>query len=106
MSAQIEQALTDARRQLDDMYGDRLKRAILFGSQARGDAHSASDVDVLVILGEPLNVYEETKRLVWLGIDLFERYRFDFSFKPYSETDYHDLRRPLMKNIHAEGIEL
>ena len=35
---------------LREIYGPRLKRLILFGSQARGEATPDSDVDVLVVL--------------------------------------------------------
>ncbi len=38
------------RKALDEMYGDRLERVVLFGSRARGDAHAESDYDVAVFL--------------------------------------------------------
>ena len=106
MTASLRIALAEARQRLAALYGERLRRVVLFGSQARGDARPESDVDVLVVLEGPFNLYEETKRLAWLGIDLFERYRLDFSFKPYAETDYEDVRRPFMRNVHSEGVEL
>ena len=39
------------RQRLEAHYGDRLVRAVLFGSYARGEATEESDVDVLVVLG-------------------------------------------------------
>ncbi len=35
---------------LDDMYGSRIDRIVLFGSRARGEAHEDSDYDVAVFL--------------------------------------------------------
>src|SRR5215218_1916711 len=38
------------RATLDEMYGDRLERVVLFGSRARGDAGEDSDYDIAVFL--------------------------------------------------------
>lgn len=50
----IQPLLTDLRAALEELYGDRLVRLVLYGSQARGDAHDESDVDVLVVLEGPV----------------------------------------------------
>ena len=42
--------LTTLRRRLEEMYGPRLARVVLFGSRARGDHHADSDYDVAVFL--------------------------------------------------------
>ena len=38
------------RARLGDIYGQRLERAVLYGSRARGDAREGSDYDVAVFL--------------------------------------------------------
>jgi uncharacterized protein len=42
--------LTRFRTALNALYGDRLERAVLFGSRARGEARPDSDYDVAVFL--------------------------------------------------------
>ena len=106
VKATFEEAITESKERLQAIYGDRLVRAILYGSHARGDASPDSDVDVLVVLRSPINIYAEYKRLSELWAVLFERYRLDFSFHPYDEETYQDLRRPFLRNVHAEGVEL
>ena len=106
MRPSVRAALDDARRRLEEMYGDRLARVVLYGSQARDEAHRDSNVDVLVILRGPFNLYAEMKRLTGLQLDLFERYRVDIVFQPFEEQVYEDHAHPLMMNVHAEGIEL
>lgn len=106
VAAELRPALDEALQRLRATYGGRLRRVILYGSRARGDAREDSDVDMLVVLDEGAKRYEEYKRLARLKMKLFERYRMDFSFSPYDEEAYQDLRRPFMQNVHAEGIEL
>lgn len=42
--------LTKFRAALDEAYGNRIQRVVLFGSRARGDAGEDSDYDVAVFL--------------------------------------------------------
>jgi len=45
------------------LYGDRLRRVLLFGSWARGDAHPESDIDLLVVLDQVASPWEELRRM-------------------------------------------
>ncbi len=102
----VRAALVVARRRLEALYGDRLAHVVLYGSQARGEADADSDVDVLVVLEEPVNALDELKRLTRLKLEFLRRYDKDFSFRPVTEEAYLDRDRPLMTNVHAEGLEL
>ena len=53
MTASGDPILKRFRTALDEIYGDRLERVVLFGSRARGDARPDSDYDVAVFLNEP-----------------------------------------------------
>ncbi len=106
MKPSVRAALDDARRRLAGLYGDRLVRVVLYGSQARGDARDESDVDVLVVLRGSINVLAELKRLVHLQTKLLDQYGEFFVFQPFEEHVYEDRTHPLMMNVHEEGIEL
>jgi predicted nucleotidyltransferase len=103
----VRRALAEAKERLRATYGDRLRRVVLYGSYARGDATPDSDVDVLVVLDRLAeNSYDEIKRTTDVQIPLFEQYRLHFSLKPYTESSYRDRRRSFVRNVHADGIEL
>lgn len=104
--APIRPPLREAHARLKALYGDRLRRVILYGSQARGDARADSDVDVLVVLEGPIEPYAELKRMVGLKIDLFEHYGLTVSLQPYDEVTFQQPNHPFMTNVRAEGVEL
>jgi predicted nucleotidyltransferase len=47
----VRLALKELQEYLAEIYGERLRGIYLYGSYARGDFHSGSDIDVLIALG-------------------------------------------------------
>ena len=92
------------RRALEEMYGDRLERVVLFGSRARGDAHADSDYDVAVFLKDMPDRWAEIKRLARLNVEFLDDDAF-FDAKPYLAKSYTE-RTPLMGEIRREGVDL
>ena len=60
------------RASLREIYGDRLERAVLFGSRARGDARPDSDYDVAVFLRDMGDRFAEMDRLADLSTDILD----------------------------------
>ena len=107
LSPAVREALAEAKRRLRETYGERLRRLILYGSRARGDASEESDVDLLVVLDGPIeNSYQEIKRAGAFWGEFLTRYGLSFSVQPYTEAEYQDLRRPFIRNVREDGIEL
>ena len=52
------------RAALDELYGDRIERVVLFGSRARGDEQIGSDYDVAVFLKGFTDRWQEVDRIV------------------------------------------
>jgi predicted nucleotidyltransferase len=90
---------------LDDMYGSRIDRIVLFGSRARGEAHEDSDYDVAVFLKSLGDRWEELDRLADLRVRFLEETGAFFDAKPYPATAYAE-RTPLMREIRREGLDL
>jgi predicted nucleotidyltransferase len=96
------------RAALDEMYGARLERVVLFGSRARGDAHEESDYDVAVFLREMSDPdrWRELDRLADLSTAILDETGEFIHAMPYRAGFYNDERMPLMYAIRAEGIDL
>jgi hypothetical protein len=91
-------------RDLQELYGERLKHVILFGSWARGEAHAESDVDLLVVLDEVPSRRAELARMS----DVMWRHSLQHgtvvSELPVSEAHYRDSDEPVIARARAEGI--
>jgi predicted nucleotidyltransferase len=64
MNDKLTNILAELRRRFEALYGERLVQMILFGSQARGDAVPGSDIDILVVLKDPVQPGEEIDRTI------------------------------------------
>jgi uncharacterized protein len=95
------------RDALNEMYGDRLERVVLYGSRARGDAHKESDYDVAVFLRDMPDRFAEMNRLADLSTKIIVEEDGPFIHAmAYPAESYNDPRMPLMYAIRAEGIDL
>jgi predicted nucleotidyltransferase len=93
------------RAALDELYGDRIERVVLYGSRARGDAHPDSDYDVAVFLKDLTDRWPELNRLADLSTDiLYETGEFIHAMA-YRAGSYAE-RTPLMHEIRSDGIDL
>jgi predicted nucleotidyltransferase len=97
--------LTRFRAALAELYGDRLARAVLFGSRARGDARADSDYDVAVFLKEPDSFWTESGRLAEIETAILLDTGAVINALPLSAAAY-DARTPLMHELRREGLEL
>ena len=93
------------RAALEEIYGERLERIVLFGSRARGDAHGDSDYDIAVFFKALPDRWAELHRLADLRTSFLEDTGAFFDAKPYPATAYQDTS-PLMYEIRRDGLTL
>lgn len=54
----------EIRTRLETAFRDRLQGVLLFGSAARGDEHRESDLDLMVLLEEPVRLGKDLETIV------------------------------------------
>lgn len=103
MTAEEERVVERVKAELERLYGERLRRVILFGSRARGDAREDSDFDLAVVLDDYHGEWAEHEVLADVGFDLGAELGSWVSLWPLGADD---LTRPtlLMEDIRREGV--
>lgn len=90
---------------LTGLYGERLERAVLFGSRARGDAQPDSDADVAVLRRDYHGLWDETGPLAKAATELPYDTGAVVTPIPFPAGAYRQ-RSVLMGEIGREGIDL
>lgn len=96
---------SEAAEGLRRLYGRRLRRVLLFGSWARGDADEESDLDLLVVLAEVQSPFTEIRRMSDLLWELTERHGIVVSAVPVVERDFERSPTAFLARVRAEGRE-
>ena len=100
----IETILKQFKSQIEPLYGNRLKKVMLFGSWARNEATNDSDIDVAVVLEGDVKAGHEIDSMIDTITDINLEYGVLLSVYPVSKNDYDNRKSPLLINLRKEGI--
>jgi uncharacterized protein len=93
------------RAAVDELYGNRIERIVLFGSRARGDHQPDSDYDIAVFIKDPGSFYEENHRLAIVTTDIQLTTGADISAIPFRAGAYR-ARTGFMHELREDGTDL
>lgn len=101
----LEQYVAEIKK----IYGSHLQRIILYGSYARGDFETDSDVDIMILLDmSDLDLKAYSQRLSYMTYDF--NLDNDVDIKPIAKSEAHFkkwiINYPFYANIHREGVVL
>jgi predicted nucleotidyltransferase len=102
--AHIRKLMKELKEGLVRIYGDRLKAVYLYGSYARGDYRQGSDVDVMILLSDYKNYWEELRRSTELASDVSLEYDVTVSRLIINESQWNQSDMPVLRNIHKDGV--
>jgi len=106
MTTKVQAIIAELRRRFEALYGRRLVRMVLYGSQARGDAEPGSDIDVLVVLKGPVAPCDEISRTIEDVADVSLQNNEVVCCVFVSEDQFQHERSPLLLNVRREGVAI
>lgn len=109
MSIMINEVLEQYVAGIKRIYGEYLKSVILYGSYARGDFKSDSDIDIMILVDlADMEIEEYRHQLSDFTYDLNENY--DVDIKPIAKSNLHFQKwlsvYPFYANVQREGVKL
>jgi predicted nucleotidyltransferase len=96
----------EPKRRLQDAFGDRLKGVVIYGSEARGEATEDSDIDVMVLLDGPADLWEDIRQGIDATYDLTLALGISIHPDPVDAAEYEKGAFALYRNAKKEGIAL
>lgn len=104
MTVNVKTLLNEMKTGLTELYGQRLKGVILFGSYARGDYNQNSVFDVMVVLDDYRRYWDELVNSAELTSELSLKYNVTISRTIMKEEQWKKGDLPVLVNVRAEGI--
>ena len=106
---EVKLILNELITRVQPVFGEKLKRAILFGSYVRGDYDAESDIDIMFILDEDdesIKKYNNVLTKIEVDIDL--KYNVLLSSIMQNEARFHKYlyALPFYTNVNSEGVTL
>jgi predicted nucleotidyltransferase len=93
------------RKALDEAYGSRIERIVLFGSRARGDASAYSDYDIAIFLRDLTDRRAEVERLTALQDEVMADADPYIDAIPFPAGAWAE-RSSFMHQLRREGLDL
>lgn len=105
MATSIDPILSRFRAALNEVYGERIERVVLFGSRARGDARPDSDYDVAVFLKDLHGFGTEAGRIAEIETKILFDTGALINALPLQAGSYLE-RTGLMQELRRDGVDL
>jgi uncharacterized protein len=93
------------RTAVNEIYGKRIERVVLYGSRARGEARPDSDYDIALFLRDSAGFWDEMGPLAEIETDILYDTGAVISAKPFPAGAYRE-RTAFMLELRRDGLDL
>ncbi len=100
----VEEIARRCKAILEDYYGSRFRGLVIYGSEARREAMPGSDIDLLVLLGQPFDYFRELRHIVDLLYPIQLQSDQLISAKPAPSDEYERGSIQLYRSAKREGV--
>jgi len=100
----VAEILRECKTLLESRYRGRFRGLILYGSTARQQADATSDIDLLVLLDQPFDYFQELGAIIELLYPIQLESERLISVKPALVDEFERGTIQLYRNIKREGV--
>jgi predicted nucleotidyltransferase len=104
---ELDQILNELTERVLPVFGDKLKKIVLFGSYARGDYDAESDIDIMLMINEDeqqLRNYRHQIRDIYTDINLKYDVLISGILQDYNKFNKYLKVLPFYNIVNKEGI--
>jgi predicted nucleotidyltransferase len=102
----MQSIVEQCKQALEKHYGSRFAGLLLYGSMARNQTDASSDIDLLVLLRQPFNYFQELRTIVDLLYPLQMESERLISAKPAFVDEFEEGGLQLYRNAKREGVSV
>ena len=107
----INKIISEFITEVNNIYGDRIKKIILYGSYARGDFNKSSDIDIMILTDfTDDEIVKYRSEIVQLAYEIEWNNKFDIHLSPLVKNldrfNYWLEALPFYRNVQKEGVVL
>lgn len=105
----LKELLHELKNELEKVFGEKLKKVIVYGSYARGESDEGSDLDIMVLVDmNEKEIKNERDKVLDLTVDLTTRYGVVLSIIENNYDYFYDWAEvlPFFANVIREGVSI
>ena len=105
----VSNMLSELEKKLKLVFGNKLRKIILYGSYARNDQNLGSDIDIMVLVDMPQDdIKNYQNQILDIKVDLTTRYGIVLSVIENNYDYFYEWKEfmPFFNNVALEGVEI